>query len=171
MIQTQFAHTINVPDEWEHEGHTFQVSHDIDSECPTEWYDSLEIITLDRYSHTNLPAYAPSDGAEWDVLDIMRNQFSHSSDITTGAWENACKACGIDNPNVMITNLGSEKESVTIIAEPGTDIEGFVSDYNQWADGYVWFVSDETTGDSLAGIYAESEEDAVRLYIMEYMGE
>lgn len=28
MIQTQFAHTINVPDEWEHEGRTFQVFHD-----------------------------------------------------------------------------------------------------------------------------------------------
>jgi len=73
MIQTQFAHTVTVPDEWEHNGHTFQVTQDINSECPTEWYDSLEIITLDRYSHTNFPTYAPSDGAEWDVLEIMRN--------------------------------------------------------------------------------------------------
>lgn len=169
MIQTQFAHTINVPNEWEHDGHTYQVTQDIDSECPTEWYDSLEIITLDRYSHTNLPTYAQSDGAEWDVLEIMRNQLSHSSDITTETWEKACKACGIDNPNVMITNLGSEKESVAIIADSDTDLESFVSNYNQWADGYVWFVSDTTTGDSLAGIYADTEEDAIKQYIENYM--
>ena len=169
MIQTQFAHTVNIPDEWEHDGHTFQVTQDIDAECPTEWYDTVEIITLDRYSHTNPLTYAQSDGAEWDVLGIMCNQFTHSSDITTEAWEHACKACGIDNPNVMITNLGSENESVAILADSDTDLESFVSNYNQWADGYVWVVSDTTTGDSLAGIYAESEEDAIRHYVSEYM--
>lgn len=169
MIQTQFAHTIDVPDEWEHEGHTFQVFQDEWPECPAKWCDSLEIITLDRYSHTNLPTYAPSDGAEWDILEIMRNQFSHSSDLTTEAWENACKACGIDNPNVMITNLGSENESIAIVAEPGTDLKSFVNTYNQWEKGYVWVVSDTTTGDSLAGIYADSEEDAIKSYIEDYM--
>ncbi len=65
MIQTQFAHTVNIPDEWEHDGHTFQAFQDIDAECPTEWYDSLEIITLNPYSRTTLPSYAASDGAEW----------------------------------------------------------------------------------------------------------
>ena len=169
MIQTQFAHTVTVPDEWEHNGHTYQVFQDIDAECPTEWYDSLEIITLDPYSRTTLPSYATSDGAEWDVLEIMRNQFGHRSDITTEAWEDACKACGIDNPNVMVTNLGSGKESVAIAAEPGTDIEGFVNNYNQWADGYVWVVSDTTTCDSLAGIYADSEEDAIKQYVENYL--
>ena len=75
----------------------------------------------------------------------------------------------MDNPNVMITNLGSENESVAIIAEPDTDLESFVSIYNQWADGYVWVVSDTTTGDSLAGIYADNEEDAIRNYTENYM--
>lgn len=168
MIQTQFAHTITVPNEWEHDGHTFQVFQDIDSECPTEWYDALEIITLDRYSYTNFPGYAPSDGAEWDVLEIMRKQFSHDSDLTTEAWRDACKKCGIDNPNVMITNLGSDNEWVAIVAKPGNDLECFVNVYNQWANGYVWIVSDTTTGDSLAGIYAESEEDAIKYYIENY---
>lgn len=36
-------------------------------------------------------------------------------------------------------------------------------------DGYVWVVSDTTTDDSLAGIYAESEEDAIKHYIENYM--
>lgn len=169
MIQTQFAHTAIIPDEWEHDGHTFQVFQDIDAECPTEWYDSLEIITLDPYSSTNLPTDAPSDGAEWDVLDIMYNQFSHRSDLTTEAWENACKACGIDSPNVMITSLGSENEPAAIIADSDTDLESFVSNYNQWANGHVWVVSDETTGAFLAGIYAESGEDAIKYYTENYM--
>lgn len=169
MIQTQFAHTIDVPDEWEHEGHTFQVLQDTDAECPTEWYDSLEIITLNRYSHTNLPSYAPSDSAEWDVLDIMRNQFIWNSDLTTEAWENACTACGIDNPNVMITRLGSENESVAIVAESGNDLESFVNTYNQWANGCVWVVYDTTTGNALGSIYAESEEDAIKQYVEEHM--
>lgn len=38
-----------------------------------------------------------------------------------------------------------------------------------WADGYVWVVSNETTGDCLAGIYADNEEDAIRHYIENYM--
>lgn len=127
------------------------MTQDIDAECPTEWDDTLEMLSLSTYSRTTIPSYAPSDSAEWDVLDIMRNQFSHESDLTTEAWENACKACGIDNPNVMITNLGSENESVAIIADSDTDLESFVSNYNQWADGYVWVVTDTTTGDSLGG--------------------
>ncbi len=169
MIQTQFAHTINIPDEWEHEGHTFQVFQDIDAECPTEWYDSLEVITLDRYSRTNLPSYAPSDSAEWVVLDILRNHLSNDSDLTTERWESACKACGIDNPNVCIDHIGSNRELAAIIADTDTDIGSFVDNYNNWADGHVWFVSDTTTGDSLAGIYADTEEDAIRHYVSEYM--
>ena len=46
MIQTQFAHTINVPDEWEHEGHTFQVFQDEYTECPTEWLDSDDALCV-----------------------------------------------------------------------------------------------------------------------------
>lgn len=41
-------------------------------------------------------------------------------------------------------------------------------EYSLWADGYVWVVSDTTTGDSLAGIYADSEEDAIKHYIENY---
>lgn len=44
MIQTQFAHTITVPDEWEHEGHTYQVIQDEWAECPTEWLDSADAV-------------------------------------------------------------------------------------------------------------------------------
>lgn len=46
MIQTQFAHTIHVPDEWEHEGHTFQVFQDEQVECPTEWLDSADALCV-----------------------------------------------------------------------------------------------------------------------------
>lgn len=47
--------------------------------------------------------------------------------------------------------------------------ESWVHEYSLWADGYVWVVSDTTTGDSLGGIYAESEEDAIKQYIENYM--
>ena len=36
-------------------------------------------------------------------------------------------------------------------------------------DGSVWVVTDTTTGDSLEGIYAESEEDAIKHYTENYM--
>lgn len=52
---------------------------------------------------------------------------------------------------------------------PTDPCESWVHEYSMWVDGYVWVVSNETTGDSLAGIYADSEEDAIRLYITEYM--
>lgn len=47
--------------------------------------------------------------------------------------------------------------------------ESWVHEYSLWADGYVWVVSDETTGDSLAGIYADCEEDAIKYYTENYM--
>lgn len=53
---------------------------------------------------------------------------------------------------------------------PTNPCESWVHEYSMWADGYVWVVSC-SNGDSLAGIYADSEEDAIRLYITEYMGE
>lgn len=55
-------------------------------------------------------------------------------------------------------------------AFPVDPCESWVHEYSMWADGYVWEVSC-SNGDSLAGIYADSAEDAIRLYITEYMGE
>lgn len=46
MIQTQFAHMITVPDEWEHDGHTFQVTQDDWAECPTERIDSADALCV-----------------------------------------------------------------------------------------------------------------------------
>lgn len=45
----------------------------------------------------------------------------------------------------------------------------WVHEYSLWADGYVWVVSDTTTGDSLAGIYADTKEDAIKNYTENYM--
>lgn len=65
MIQTQFAHTVTIPDEWEHNGHTFQVTHDEWAECPTEWLDSADALCvlggphgciLHRPAETDCPA-------------------------------------------------------------------------------------------------------------------
>lgn len=52
---------------------------------------------------------------------------------------------------------------------PVDPCESWVHEYSLWADGYVWVVSDETTGDSLAGIYADCEEDAIKYYTENYM--
>lgn len=42
--------------------------------------------------------------------------------------------------------------------------KSFVEEYSMWADGYVWVVSDTTTGDSVSGISADTEEDAIKYY-------
>lgn len=54
-------------------------------------------------------------------------------------------------------------------AFPINPCESWVHEYSLWADGYVWVVSDTTTGDSLGGIYADTEEDAIKQYIEDYM--
>lgn len=51
---------------------------------------------------------------------------------------------------------------------PTNPCESWVHEYSMRADGYVWVVSNETTGDSLAGIYADSEKDAILNYIKDY---
>jgi hypothetical protein len=48
MIQTQFAHTVTVPDEWEHNGHTFQVFHDIDADWDTKFCFSSEELGVSK---------------------------------------------------------------------------------------------------------------------------
>lgn len=55
LTQTQFAHTVSVPDEWEHEGHTFQVFQDEQAECPTEWLDSADALCVLGASSTTQP--------------------------------------------------------------------------------------------------------------------
>lgn len=46
LTQTQHAHTITVPDEWEYNGHTFQVGQDECTECPTQWLDSADALCV-----------------------------------------------------------------------------------------------------------------------------
>lgn len=43
--------------------------------------------------------------------------------------------------------------------------KSFVKEYSMWADGYVWVVSDTTTGNSVSGISADTKEDAIKNYI------
>lgn len=54
-------------------------------------------------------------------------------------------------------------------AYPTDPCESWVQEYSLWADGYVWVVLDTTTDDSLAGIYAKSEEEAIKYYTENYM--
>ena len=54
-------------------------------------------------------------------------------------------------------------------AYPTDPCKSWVHEYSLWADGYVWVVLDTTTDDSLAGIYAESEEEAIKYYTENYM--
>ena len=89
MIQTQYAHTIQVPDEWEHEGHTFQVTQDIDAECPVKWLDDASALCvigcpqggiLHNPSETNCPAM-------WEFDNFYEE---HGRIPTQEEWENLC---------------------------------------------------------------------------------
>lgn len=64
LTQTQHAHTITVPDEWEYNGQTFQVWQDDCAECPIQWLDDASALcvigaprgcTLHNPADTNCP--------------------------------------------------------------------------------------------------------------------
>lgn len=168
MIQTQFAHTINVPDEWEHDGHTFQVTQDIDAECPIKWLDDASALCvisgpreciLHNPADTNCPAMW-----EFDNFHV-----EHRRTPTQEEWAALCPDYWV---YVGWYSMDADRMFAVAISKdkcPTNPCEPWVHEYSMWADGYVWVVSDETTGDSLAGIYAESEEDAIKYYIEECM--
>lgn len=89
MIQTQFAHTINVPDEWEHEGHTFQVFQDECAECPTEWLDSADALCVIGGPHGCILHHpAKTDcPAMWEFDNFHRE---HGRIPTQKEWEELC---------------------------------------------------------------------------------
>jgi hypothetical protein len=164
MIQTQFAHTINVLDEWEHDGHTFQVFQDEWSECPTEWLDSADALCVLGGPHgCILHNPAETDCPAMWAFDNFYEE--HGRKPTQEEWAALC-------PDYWVYVGWHSMDADRLFAAAfrkdtwTTDpCEGYVHEYSMWADGYVWGVSDTTMGGSLAGIYADSEEDAIKYYI------
>lgn len=170
LTQTQFAHTVTIPDEWEYNGRTFTCEQDYYAECPVEWLDDASALCvigaphgsiLDNPADTNCPAM-------WKFDDFYEE---HGRIPTQEEWENLC-------PDYWVwvgwhTMDADRKFAVAFDKEeyPVDPCEAWVREYSQWADGYVWVVTDTTTGDSLGSIYADSEEDAIKQYITEYLGE
>lgn len=56
--------------------------------------------------------------------------------------------------------------SKRIRARERREMERIARDLEAWGD---YFPTDETTGDSLVGIYADCEEDAIKYYTENYM--
>lgn len=167
MIQTQFAYTITVPDEWEHEGHTYQVTQDEWAECPTEWLDSADALCVLGGPH-NCILHHPAE-TDCPAMHALDNFHEENGRLPTQEeWENLCPDYwvylgwhGVDSDRLFAAAFRKD-------VCPTDPCESWVHEYSLWADGYVWFVSDTTTGDSLAGIYADSEEDAIKHYIENY---
>lgn len=163
MIQTQFAHTVTIPDEWEHEGHTFQVFHDEYAECPTQWLDSANALCVIGGPHGCI-LHHPAETdcpAMWEFDNFHEE---HGRTPTQEEWENLCPDYWVyvgwyamDVDRLFAVAISKETWS----ANP---CKSFVKEYSMWADGYVWVVSDTTTGDSVSGISADTEEDAIKFY-------
>lgn len=168
LTQTQFARTITVPDEWEYNGQTFQVWQDDCAECPIKWLDdasALCVIGAPRGGILHNPADTDCP-AMWEFDNFHEE---HGRIPTQEEWEALC-------PDYWVlvgwhTQLDSRLFAVAFDKDvyPTDPCESWVHEYSMWADGYVWVVSNETTGDCLAGIYADNEEDAIRQYIENYM--
>ena len=168
LTQTQFAHTVSVPNEWEYNGQTFTCEQDTDAECPIQWLDdasALCVIGAPRGSVLHNPADTNCP-AMWEFDNFHEE---HGRIPTQEEWEALCPDYwvlvgwhGVDVDRLFTAAF--RKDMFT--TDP---CESWMHEYSMWADGYVWVVSNETTGDSLAGIYADSEEDAIRNYIENYM--
>ena len=161
MIQTQFAHTINVPDEWEHNGHTFQVFQDEFAECLTQWLDSADGphgCILHHPAETDCPAM-------WEFDNFHEE---HGRMPTQEEWAALC-------PDYWVYVGWHSMDADRLFAAAfrkdtwaTNPCESLVHEYSLWADGYVWVVTDTTTGDSLGDIYADSKEEAIQHYIENY---
>lgn len=168
MIQTQFAHTINIPDEWEHNGYTFQVTQDEWAECPTEWLDSGDALCVIGGPHGSI-LHHPAK-TDCPAMWAFNNFYEENGRLPTQEeWEVLCPDYwvyfgwyGIDEGRLFAAAFRKD----VFTTDP---CEGCVHEYSLWADGYVWVVIDTTTGDSLGGIYADTEEDAIKQYIEDYI--
>ena len=115
--------------------------------------------TLNHPAETDCPAM-------WEFDNFHEE---HGRTPTQEEWENLCPDYWVyvgwyrmDDDRLFAAAFRKD----TWTTDP---CESWVREYSLWADGYVWVVSDTTTGDSLGGIYADSEEDAIKDYIENYM--
>ena len=167
MIQTQFAHTINVPDEWEHEGHTFQVFPDEYPTCPTEYIDSADALCVLGGPHgCTLHNPAETDCPAMHALDNFHEENGRLP--TQEEWEALCPEYWV------FIGWQTQYESRLFAAAfrkdayPINPCESWVTEYSMWADGGVWVVSDINAGYCVGDIYAETGKDAIQHYIENY---
>lgn len=139
------------------------MAQDIDSESPTQWLDSADALCVIGGPHGCILHHpAEMDCSAMHALDNFQEENGRLP--TQEEWENLC-------PDYWVyvgwhTQLHSRLFAVAISKETwsANPCESFVKEYSMWADGYVWVVSDTTTGDSVSGISADTEEDAIKYY-------
>ena len=146
-------------------GTHFQVFHDEWAECPTEWLDSADALCVLGGPH-NCILHHPAE-TDCPAMHALDNFHEENNRLPTQEeWENLC-------PNYWVYIGWYSKDADRLFAVaiskdkcPTTNpCKSYAHEYSLYADGYVWVVSDTTTGDFSAGIYAESEEDAIKYYI------
>nr|DAR75435.1 MAG TPA: hypothetical protein [Caudoviricetes sp.] len=168
LTQTQFAHTINVPDEWEYNGHIFQAMQDECTECPTEWLDSTDALCVIGGPHGCI-LHNPADTNCPAMLEFDNFHKEHGRKPTQEEWAALCPDYwvyvgwhGVDTDRMFAAAFRKN----TFPIDP---CESWVHEYSLWADGYVWLVHDLTMDEYYGGIYTDSKEDAIKYYIENYM--
>lgn len=59
----------------------------------------------------------------------------------------------------------SDWQEVVVEGPSGHNLDSFVDEFRMWAFGDIYYVTDDETGDSLSGIYADTAEEAVQFFV------
>lgn len=165
-LQYTPARTITIPDTYTDEsGIEYRVEPDVDAESPTDWGWDVDV----HYVRTSY--YSTHENPD-DRFDDAWEHFANAFWTGDAAREVMRRYVRIFYPGtkVLFRTLSDYSQNwadvmfVTDSAEAGL-LEGFADVYAQWYRGDVYFVS--TDDDAMGGIYADSEEDAVRQFIAE----
>lgn len=161
------AYTIDMPDMYTNDeiGEVFTVREDCDMEGPLYWATDVEVYVYHQ------PSFRSSESPE----GLFAETFDHYLD-RTGDDDKALDLTHRymrafhDDKRVgtlhSITGYSqSAWEDILIVADNAQTADSFAKAYAQWFRGDVWIVTDENTGDSLGGIYADTPEEAIAEFL------
>lgn len=148
------AHT--TPAKWLDGDCAFTCGHDSDSESPIHWLEPDE--TFFGYDSNRGNYNVPDESPAAQVFGRLLDQFDAL--LALRILNRTSRIFG-DGVQYQITSLpGAYQGHWLDILEPlgGSRI---TEAYEQWRTGQVYYVSCETHGYSIGGIYAEDEESAI----------
>lgn len=147
----------------------YTATRDQDTEDPREdWGQGPALVDLND----------PDDSGRYDdcpAIRVLKRLASEpdGDSVTLAKWEEACKARGINWFRLCLKRVPISPDRVCALLGCAVPIgmgapESYADEYADYLNANIWIVENLCSGLIVAGIRADSEEDAIDCFIKDY---